>query len=154
MSYVKHVLQPDENVLFQTRLHWIVYLPGLVMLIPAIAAGIGSTYVDDPNFRLGCLALGALFLLFAILKLLTEWIRRATTEIAVTDKRVIHKTGLIRRYTTEINNDKVESVDVNQTIFGRILNYGSVRVNGTGSSSEPIHNIDDPLHFRSFITAR
>jgi len=154
MSYVKHVLQPDENVLFQTRLHWIVYLPGLVMLIPAIAAGIGSTYVDDPNLRLGCLALGGLFLLFAILKLLTEWIRRMSTEIAVTDRRVIHKTGFIYRRTTEINNDKVESVDVDQTLFGRIFNYGSVRVRGTGHANDPIHNIEDPLHFRSFITAR
>jgi uncharacterized membrane protein YdbT with pleckstrin-like domain len=154
MSYVKHVLQPEENVLFQSRLHWIVYLPGLVMLIPAIAAGIGGNYLDDTNLRYGCWALGALFLLFAILKILTEWIRRATTEIAVTDRRVIYKRGLIRRYTIEINNDKVESVDVDQTVLGRVFNFGTVVIKGTGSAVEPLRNIDDPLHFRSYITAR
>ncbi len=154
MSYVKSVLQPEETVLFETRLHCIVYLPGLVMVIPAIAAGIGSTYVDDPNLRYGCWAVGALFLLFAILKLLSEWIRRTTTEIAVTNRRVIYKRGLIRRYTVEINNDKVESVDVFQTVLGRIFNFGTVVIRGTGSAVEPLRNIDDPLHFRSFITAR
>jgi uncharacterized membrane protein YdbT with pleckstrin-like domain len=154
MSYVKSVLQPEEIVQFQSRLHWIVYLPGLVMLIPAIAAGIGGTYIDELNLRYACWAVGAIFLLFAILKLATEWIRRATTEIAVTDRRVIYKRGLIRRYTIEINNDKVESVDVDQTVLGRIFNFGTVVIKGTGSAVEPLRNIDDPLHFRSFITAR
>jgi uncharacterized membrane protein YdbT with pleckstrin-like domain len=154
MSYVKSVLQPEETVLFHSRLHWIVYLPGLVMLIPAIAAGIGGLYIDDTNLRYGCWAVGALLLFFAVLKLLSEWIKRLSTEIAVTDRRVIYKRGLIYRYTNEINNDKVESVEVNQTLFGRLLNYGTVKVHGTGKALEQIDTIDDPLHFRSFITAR
>jgi uncharacterized membrane protein YdbT with pleckstrin-like domain len=154
MSYVKSVLQPEETVLFHSRLHWIVYLPGLVMLIPAIAAGIGGLYIEDTNLRYGCWAVGALFLLFAILKLFAEWLRRMSTEIAVTDRRVIYKRGLVRRYTIEINNDKIESVDVDQTVLGRIFNFGTVVIRGTGSVVEPLRNIDDPLHFRSFITAR
>ena len=153
MSYIKSVLQPEEKVLFRSRLHWMIYLPGLVILLPAIAAGIGGTYIPETDLRYACWAVGAIFLLFAVLKLLIEWIRRVTTEIAVTDRRVIYKRGLIRRYTIEVNNDKVESVDVDQTVLGRIFNFGTVVIRGTGSAVEPIRNIDDPLHFRSFITA-
>jgi uncharacterized membrane protein YdbT with pleckstrin-like domain len=154
MSYIKSVLQPEETVQFESRLHWIVYLPGLVMLIPAIAAGIGGTYIDETNVRYACWAVGAIFLLFAVLKLSAEWIRRVTTEIAVSDRRVIYRRGLIRRYTIEINNDKIESVDVDQTVLGRIFNFGTVVIRGTGSAVEPLRNIHDPLHFRSYITAR
>ncbi len=154
MSYVKSVLQPEETVLFRSRLHWIVYVPGLLMLVPAAAAGIGGNYIQELDVRYVCWAVGAIFLLFALLKLLAEWARRVTTEIAVTDRRVIYKRGLIRRYTIEINNDKIESVDVDQTVLGRIFNYGTVVIRGTGSAIEPLCNIDDPLHFRSYITAR
>ena len=154
MSYLKSVLQPDETVQFHSRLHWIIYIPGLLLLVPAIAAGIGGNYIPNLDLRYACWAVGALFLLLAILKLLAEWIRRVSTEIAVTDKRVIYKCGIIRRHTVEINNDKIESVDVDQTVLGRVFNFGTVVIRGTGTVVEPIRNIDDPLHFRSFITAR
>jgi uncharacterized membrane protein YdbT with pleckstrin-like domain len=154
MSYINSVLQPGETVQFRSRLHWMVYIPGLLLLIPAIAAGIGGNYLDDQNMRYICWAVGLVFLLFAVLKLLAEWLRRMSTEIAVTDRRVIYKRGLVRRFTVEINNDKIESVDVDQSVLGRIFNFGTVVIRGTGSAVEPIHNIDDPLHFRSYITAR
>jgi uncharacterized membrane protein YdbT with pleckstrin-like domain len=154
MSYVNSVLQPGETVRFHSRLHWIVYIPGLLLLIPAAAAGIGGNYVPNDELRYVCWAVGVLFLLFAILHLFGEWLRRMSTEIAVTDRRVIYKCGLVRRYTVEINNDKIESVDVDQSVMGRILDFGTVVIRGTGSAVEPIRNISDPLHFRSFITAR
>lgn len=154
MSYVNSVLQPDEKVLFRSRLHWIVYLPGLLLLVPAIAAAIGGTYIGEQNLQYACWAIAVLFVLLALLKFIAEWIRRVTTEIAVTDRRVIYKRGLIRRFTIEIHNDKIESVDVDQTILGRIFNFGTVVIRGTGSAVEPLRNIDDPLHFRSYITAR
>ena len=84
---------------------------------------------------------------------LGAFIRRATTELAVTDHRVIYKTGLLSRHTIEMNRDKVESVDVDQTVAGRIFGYGTIVVRGTGGSLEPIRNIADPLTFRSYITA-
>jgi uncharacterized membrane protein YdbT with pleckstrin-like domain len=80
------------------------------------------------------------------------FIRRASTELAVTDQRVIYKTGLLARHTLEMNRGKVESVAVDQTLLGRLFGYGTVIVRGTGSTLEPIRNISDPLTFRSYIT--
>ena len=77
----------------------------------------------------------------------------ATTEIAVTNRRVIYKTGLVSRRTVEMNMDKVESVDVTQDIFGRIFDYGTVLIRGTGASLEPLSTIASPLALRNAISA-
>ena len=81
------------------------------------------------------------------------FIRQATTELVLTDRRVIYKTGLFKRHTMEMNRSKVETVGVDQSVLGRMLNYGTVIVRGTGGSFEPIRQIDDPLTFRNHITA-
>ena len=82
------------------------------------------------------------------------WFRRWTTEIDVTDRRIVYKRGFIRRHTVEMNMDKVESVDVDQSILGRMLNYGDITVWETGVGIEPLYNIDAPLEFRNQVTAR
>jgi uncharacterized membrane protein YdbT with pleckstrin-like domain len=81
------------------------------------------------------------------------WFRRWTTEIAVTDRRIILKRGFIRRHTIEMNMQKVESVDVDQTLIGRLFNYGTVTIHGTGSSFENLRMIDAPLKLRTTVTA-
>jgi uncharacterized membrane protein YdbT with pleckstrin-like domain len=86
--------------------------------------------------------------------MLRAWFRRWTTETDVTNLRVVHKSGFIKRRTFEMSLDKVESVDVNQSILGRILNYGDVTVRGVGEGAERIRTIASPLAFRSHITAR
>jgi uncharacterized membrane protein YdbT with pleckstrin-like domain len=95
----------------------------------------------------------AIFALLALSAGLRAFVRRATTEFAVTDYRVIYKTGLLGRHTLEMNRSKVESVDVDQSILGRLLGYGTIIVRGTGGSLEPIRHIAEPLQFRSHITA-
>ena len=82
------------------------------------------------------------------------WFHRLVTETDVTNRRVVHKTGLIRRKTFEIALDKVESVDVNQTIMGRIMDYGDIEIKGVGQGDERITTIASPLAFRNAITAR
>jgi uncharacterized membrane protein YdbT with pleckstrin-like domain len=72
----------------------------------------------------------------------------------VTNFRVVHKTGFITRKTFEMSLDKVESVDVDQTILGRILNYGDVTIRGVGEGVEKIETIASPLAFRNSITVR
>jgi uncharacterized membrane protein YdbT with pleckstrin-like domain len=84
----------------------------------------------------------------------TAWFHRWTTETDVTNLRVVHKSGFIQRRTFEMSLDKVESVDVTQSILGRILNYGDVTILGVGEGKETISTITSPLRFRSFITAR
>ena len=80
-----------------------------------------------------------------ILLLLGAWIRRRATEIVVTDRRVIFKRGLLGRHTVEMNVSKIETVDVEQGIGGRIWGYGTVLIRGTGSSFEPLVGVGSPL---------
>ena len=84
--------------------------------------------------------------------ILTLWIapfiQRATSEFAITTKRVIIKEGLIARRTLEMNLSKIETVNVDQSIIGRILNYGSITIIGTGGTHEVFHNIAHPMQFR------
>jgi len=149
------VLQPNETVRYDGSLHWVIYLPGIVLFAFGIAGLLGVLTMarDAHGYRIfsiivyAALALGALHLFSA-------WLKQWTTEIAVTDRRVIYKTGLISRRTVEMNMDKVESVDVTQDIFGRILNYGTVLIRGTGASLEPLSTIATPLALRNAITAR
>ena len=93
------------------------------------------------------------FAVSPIVAFLPAWFRRWTTEIAVTDRRIIFKRGLIRRHTVEMNMQKVESVDVDQTLIGRLFNYGNVTIRGTGSSFEILSRIDLPLKLRTTVTA-
>jgi uncharacterized membrane protein YdbT with pleckstrin-like domain len=90
----------------------------------------------------------------ALLSAAGAWLRRWTTEIAVTDRRIIYKRGLIRRHTIEMNMDKVESVDVDQSVLGRIFDYGDVLVRGTGVGFEPLQMIAAPIALRNAVTAR
>jgi uncharacterized membrane protein YdbT with pleckstrin-like domain len=85
--------------------------------------------------------LGIVFLLWA-------FIRYKTTEFAVTDRRLIAKTGLISRNTVELFLDKVESLHIEQSVPGRILDYGTITIRGTGTTEEPIRNISAPLALR------
>ena len=158
MGYVEDVLQPGEVLVHKSKLHWFIYLPVLPFLAIfvlglALYSGMQSAGADQGASALP-LILVAFGALGTIVTWLRAWIRRTTTELAVTDRRVIFKRGLIRRHTVEMNMDKVESVDVDQSILGRIFNYGDVTVRGTGASIEPLRMIGDPLHFRSRVTAR
>jgi uncharacterized membrane protein YdbT with pleckstrin-like domain len=107
------------------------------------------------------IAFAALF----VLSFLHGWFIRWITEIAVTDRRIIYKRGFINRHTEEMNMDKVASVDVDQSILGRILDYGTLHVIGTGGSQptddgakprgiEHLHRIASPLALRNAITAK
>ena len=154
MRYVRRVLQPGETIVYSTKLHWLIYINAILLgIVCVILIGAAIATNDNQNLSLALVIAAILFALLALAAALRAFIRRATTELAVTDHRVIYKTGLLSRHTIEMNRDKVESVDVDQSLFGRIFGYGTVVVRGTGGSLEPIRNIGDPLTFRSYITA-
>jgi len=79
---------------------------------------------------------------------LIAYIRYKTTELAITNKRVIAKFGFVKRRTIELNINKVESIQVDQYVLGRIFNYGSLVISGAGTPQAPIPGISDPLRFR------
>ena len=150
-SYVEKVLQPNETVLATGHMHWIVYVRGVALillgLICLLAPVTGSIVI---LLRIA----GGLILLVGAVAFLRSWIRKVTTEVAVTNKRVIKKTGLVQRLTAEMNMDKVESVDVDQSILGRLLDYGTIVIRGTGSGLEGLRYIAKPLELRSAIIAK
>jgi hypothetical protein len=152
--YIDEILQPGERVLYSTNAHWIFYFPAIVAWIVALVLFVLSRHTAVDGLVLLCLVVSGLVALAALYWTVKGWFHRFTTETDVTNLRVVHKTGFIKRRTFEMALDKVESVDVNQTILGRILNYGDVTINGVGEGRETISTIASPLAFRSSITTR
>src|ERR1039458_2807101 len=152
MSYVKSVLQPNEQIVMMGRLHWIVYNRAIwYLIVGIILLLLEHKYWDEaPVIILTAGVFGALALMSAI----HAWFIRWITEIAITDKRVIYKRGFINRHTVETNMDKVATVDVDQSVLGRLLNYGTVTVKGTGLTFEPLRRVESPIELRNAIIAK
>jgi uncharacterized membrane protein YdbT with pleckstrin-like domain len=142
-SYVDNNLSDGEQVVYRTRIHPIVFLPPALFILGGIGAGV---IVND---QIGVIVLG-----MGVLMLIGAWVRQWSSEFAVTNRRVIVKVGFISRRTIEINLSKVESVEVNQDIFARMFNYGTILVIGTGGTKEPFALIDDPLAFRRAVQSQ
>jgi uncharacterized membrane protein YdbT with pleckstrin-like domain len=145
MSYIDGNLLEGEQVVFRTRLHWLLYLgPVLfivVVLVPIgwfIASGTWSAYVWIP------LAAGALVLIPAIIK-------RHSSDFAVTNKRVMMKVGVFHTRSIELLLHKIEAIAVEQSLMGRIFNYGSIVITGTGGTQESFSQIQAPLAFRRAV---
>jgi membrane protein YdbS with pleckstrin-like domain len=154
MNYVSGILQPRERVVAIGRLHWIIYRKAAIFLIVAIAC-VSVMLLPLAVDRVPFFGLAALFFLaLALWYAIAAWFERWTTEIAVTNFRVIYKQGFVRRRTAEMNMDKVETVEVTQSILGRLLGYGSVQILGTGQGIEHLHKITDPVSLRNCIIAR
>jgi uncharacterized membrane protein YdbT with pleckstrin-like domain len=151
MPYVDRVLQEGETVRHIARISWVTYLPGLFLW--AVAGVLAGLLPSEPALHFFVLTVAAIVFIIGTMLLARAWFYRVTTEIAVTDRRIIYKRGFIRRYTVEMHMDKVESVDVDQSVLGRLLDYGDVIIHGTGVGLEPLQNIDHPLELRNHITA-
>ena len=147
MSYVDENLMIDETVIYKANVHWLVFLPTITTFLTSVSLVlIGG--IKKEEIGLIMMLFGLFLFVLSILSFINALIIKNTTELAITSKRVIAKTGLISRRTTELNHSKVESFKVNQSIFGRIFNCGTIVINGTGGGKTRINNIDDPLNFR------
>lgn len=135
MSYIDDNISTDEKITKRAIIHWFIYVwPSIYMLIVLFA----SPWFSFWHF------LGFLWFL-------SVFIVTRTTEFAVTNKKVIAKQGLISRKTVELNLSKVESLSVDQGIFGRIFNFGKVIVRGTGGVQAPFNYIADPMGLRKAV---
>ena len=124
MSYIDESLVEGEKLIHRARVSWwsqfwLLFL-GILTLVVVV---------------------GLVFLIWA-------WIRVRSTELAITNRRIIAKFGFVKRHTVEINLDKVEALKVEQGVWGRILNFGTIFISGAGTSVAPIPDIADPLVFR------
>jgi uncharacterized membrane protein YdbT with pleckstrin-like domain len=124
VSYIDDSLIAGETIVHRARVSWWSQFPLVFLGVLTLVVGVGLVF------------------------LAVAWIRVRSTEIAITDKRVIAKFGFIKRHTVEINLDKVEALRVEQGLWGRMLNYGTIFISGAGTSVAPIANIADPLVFR------
>jgi len=126
-----------------------VYWPGVaVALLAVVTYWLSETRLLAGLWRYTAYALALVAVVLLIQQLFQWWV----IEIAVTDRRVIYKKGLIRRETNEMNMDKVESVQIDQSILGRMLDYGNVRILGTGEGLETLRTIASPIELRNSIT--
>lgn len=154
MGYVERNMISGENVVYRASLHWIVMLWPLVIAIVLAIAGVATIIVNRHNqdsYARAILWFGIACLVLATIALVVGVLHRGASEFAVTNKRVILKAGLVHTRTQEMFLNKIESVAVDQTVWGRMLGYGSLAVHGTGGSAEPFHNISQPLVFRHQI---
>src|SRR3954466_7919820 len=134
--YIDEIMQPGEKVLYSTNEHWVFFLPAIAAWTVAGACPALWYLLAADALTLVCLALAAVAGLAALYWTATAWFHRWTTESDITNMRVIHKTGLIKRRTFERGLAKVESVDVNQSILGRLMNYRDVTVHGVGEGTQ------------------
>ena len=131
-SYVEGALVKDERI---------VHIGHISLWSLAGPIALGTLLL--PAFGLGLIFWGV------------AYVRYKTTELAITNRRVIAKFGFISRRTVELNIAKVESIQVDQTVMGRMFNFGTVLISGAGDPQAPIAGISDPLAFRkAFIEAQ
>ena len=139
-QYIDASLGPSERVTCRGTISWAVYLAPVIMMSFGAAWALAGGGLP-----------GLILVVAGVLAGAGAFIRQATSEFAVTTDRVVVKTGLLSRNTIEIQLAKVESVQVSQDIVGRLLNYGTITVAGTGGTHEPFTLIDDPMAFRKAV---
>jgi uncharacterized membrane protein YdbT with pleckstrin-like domain len=145
-------MRPDETLAFHTTIHWIVYWPAvLFLLLAAVAYAVKEALHLQGREQTACVAAAVVFALLALIAFIRAFLRRLGTEIVVTNHRVLYKRGLLARHTVEMNVSKIETVDVEQTLWGRIFGYGDVVIRGTGGTFEPLVGIASPLQLRNSI---
>jgi membrane protein YdbS with pleckstrin-like domain len=145
MAYVDSQLLPGEQVIYRAHMSKLLFLPAIGVAALAIGAGIVSASI--PGFWMTAAALAVI----AAIVFLGELILYKSSEFAVTDRRVIIKVGWIRRRTMETMLGKIEALGVQQGMLGRMFNFGTITVTGTGGTQETFDRIGAPLEFRKQV---
>ena len=146
MGYVDENLIAGEQVLHRSHLHWIAYVPSV--LSAALFVGLSAFALLAPDIHKINKDVFWVLLALAPLPIVKTYVVCRNSEFAVTDKRVLLKTGVIRRHTFETLVTQVENIAVDQSVLGRLLDYGTITVTGTGATKETFARIAAPLEFR------
>ncbi len=149
MSYIEKSLLDGETIVYQTRRHKIIFAyPVIWFVLSAVLFAVKTLQVFKSEADMVFLVFSGIFLAAAVIHALIIWIHYRCSEFGVTNQRVIVKEGFIKRNTIEVFLKRVESVKVNQSIWGRLLNFGTITVSGTGGVSDPFSMIRAPLEFK------
>jgi len=141
VSYIDENLLPDEHVVYRAALHWIIFARTILVLV----AGLVLVFVP------GAVPAGLVVLLVGAVMLVPPFVSYRTTELGVTNKRVIVKTGLVQRRTLELLLRQVEAISVDQSLVGRVFGFGSITLTGTGGVREVFRRVGNPLELRRRI---
>jgi|SRR5665213_312829 len=145
MSYIDSNLLAGEQVVFRTRLHWLLFLvPVLVCVVVLLPAAWFIVHSTWSGYAWIPVALAAVILLAAFIK-------RQSSDFAVTNKRVMMKVGVLSTRSIELLLNKIEAITVNQNFTGRIFGYGDIVVTGSGGTREAFSHIEGPLEFRRAV---
>lgn len=173
MNYIIQSLGDEEDLIHIGRFHWMYNVQAVFNIVFSIALAIGlivfaikmqPMFINDDVAFLqmglmdkiqalhpGIRILAFFIVVLGLLKFAQMMIIKATTEIGITNKRLVYKRGLVARYVGEINIDRIEGVNVLQGILGRIFNYGRIMVRGMGVGEVILPPIEDPIKFRRAI---
>ncbi len=152
-SYLQETLLNNEKIIFKTNPHWIIFAPSAfwflfgIFLIEFLPQTPGQ-YMPFLGDLLIHNALIYFVFIVCLSSLMSAYVTYRTSEYGITNRRVLMKTGLIRRYSLEIFLNRIESINVRQPLMGRIIGYGGVYVIGTGGTTDFFNYIPNPLGFR------
>lgn len=138
MRYIKSTLLMNEDIVQIAEITWFTYINSLIYICICFIL-----------FSSGHNNIAVLLLCYSIFVFIKAFIYKHTTEVAITNKKIVFKTGLIKRDTLELNLDKIESFSIKQSIIGRLFDYGDIYITGTGGTTPPIRDIDSPVFFRN-----
>jgi len=145
MSYIDSNLLDGEHVVFRTRLHWLLFMGPVLLIVIVLLPGAGflasstwSGYAWIP------MALAALVLV-------TTFIKRQSSDFAVTNKRVMMKVGVFSTRSIELLLNKIEAIAVEQSLLGRMVGFGDIVITGSGGTKEAFARIQSPLEFRRAV---
>jgi len=147
MSYLTKSLVEGESVVYEAAIHWIIFVKPLLGLVLALAILVAAGQLGGAA-RFTALGAAAIVGVIGLYHFGVAVLYRWTTTLAVTTRKVVGKWGFIARQTIEQRLGTIDAVGVEQSVAGRLLNYGSVVVHGSGATTTPIKAISDPLRFR------
>ena len=146
MSYIDRNLIEGERVVYRTRLHWLVFaMPILVTVVVLLPAA--WFLLDSLDWR----GFAWVPLVVALLVLLPAFVKRQSSDFAVTNKRVMMKSGVMTTRSVELLLNKIEAIAVDQSLLGRMFGYGNIVVTGSGGTREAFSHIQSPLEFRRAV---
>ena len=152
MSYIRQSLLKNEQVLFETRPHWIVFSSAVWLFVFTCCVWVALDYVGfsrDRNHQYS-IFMWIVWLSFAAtaIQFIRMWIFHQFSDYGVTNKRVIMKMGWVSRDAFEIFLERIEGTRVDQSILGRVFNYGTLIVIGTGGTHDAFPFVPNILQFR------
>jgi membrane protein YdbS with pleckstrin-like domain len=146
MSYLDDHLLDGERIVYRAHLHWTIFATAILVVLLGAALGV-VLYIYEPAYWY----LGAVLAGVGLLLAIGPLINYTSSDFAVTNKRVLSKTGFIERESDETLLSKVEGVSVDQGVLGRVLGYGTVTITGSGGTEDFFPRIAQPLELRRQI---